>query len=1024
MTAHEAHGRGVAPRTVATFDKAMGLGDLATGSSDFRSAIQHYRNALAALGDSSGDARVSTLRKLSECLIHVGEFVEAQVAGQEAAHAIDETTSVRERARVALLRGRLAARTKDLESARAFADEAVLLLEDRSPCLELGRAFHQQGAIAYRAGDLSAAMQKYQTALETYKEIGDLGHVARAYRDIGLLHSKHCAWSRALESFQVAYSLMSTEGKTADLPRVSQSLGIVHAKMGNFQQATAHFETALKASREIGSSLGAARGLLGLGQVRVLERRFTNAESAFRDALEMSLPAQDFFGVALAYLGLADVALAAGAVEDARNHAEKADAFVVRLGKRSLEADLELINGRVALAEGDLSAAQTAIQTAHAACQRTGDRIEEARCLGFLADVEARQGRTERAEALLAQGADLLRRVNERCHLAAILERQASLNLASTDDRSVLKGQQLLLEALDCYRTLDLPEAQAVVLLTMAREDVRQRAVDRAIDRLEQVRRLQQSHTLPQLDGLVSEVYREVEQTFARNAASTRESFDAHRQMEGVLKSDAAFETKLIRFLDILTESVPCHGASVVRVVDANTIHVIGSRGIDAAAPGKAHPMPSGFRAADWPANERPLVFLGLEEANHAQALAPFSRDRLVSSAVAVPLREDRDGWSVLYVDRLADQGGAYFHQAEISHTLTLARQLAAFMEEASIRNQRGLRALRDAGRHLALADIVTQNAEMQGILGLVSRVADSDLTVLFQGETGTGKKLLARAIHECSPRAGKPFVTVDCAALPESVIEGELFGYVKGAFTGANSDRAGILEQADEGTVFLDEIDKAAIQVQRRFLHLLDVGEIRAVGGRAYRRLDLRVVCATSANDLRQEVEQGRFLKDLYFRLNDVNIVVPPLRRRKEDVPLLSDYFTDIFSQEMKKDIAGISQMAMRRLVDFEWPGNVRELEKVIRRAVTLADVGETIGLDLLPPRLVESGVTEVADAPIKDGESLKTQLERMEKQLVLRALEASGWNKSRAATALGLSRKGLKNKITRYGLDRRGQR
>jgi two-component system response regulator HupR/HoxA len=256
---------------------------------------------------------------------------------------------------------------------------------------------------------------------------------------------------------------------------------------------------------------------------------------------------------------------------------------------------------------------------------------------------------------------------------------------------------------------------------------------------------------------------------------------------------------------------------------------------------------------------------------------------------------------------------------------------------------------------------------------------------------------------------------------LPESVIEGELFGYVKGSFTGAIEDRSGILEQADGGTVFLDEIDKTSIAVQRRFLHLLDVGEIRPVGGRSYRHLDIRVVCATSAPELRSEVEAGRFIKDLYFRLNDISIHVPALRARSEDVPLLADYFTDLFAQETGRDVPGISQMAMRKLIDYDWPGNVRELEKVIRRAVTLADEGETIGLDLLPARLLEEKADAFAVPEEDEGGALRVQLEAVEKRLVAKALEENDWNKSRAAVALGLSRKGLKNKISRFGLDRR---
>jgi transcriptional regulator with PAS, ATPase and Fis domain len=314
----------------------------------------------------------------------------------------------------------------------------------------------------------------------------------------------------------------------------------------------------------------------------------------------------------------------------------------------------------------------------------------------------------------------------------------------------------------------------------------------------------------------------------------------------------------------------------------------------------------------------------------------------------------------------------------------------------------------------------VTQNAEVLDILRLVGKISDSQMTVLLQGETGTGKKLIAQAIHLSSARAKAPFVTVDCAALPDTLLESELFGYLKGAFTGAASDRKGLLEEAHGGTIFLDEIDKTGATVQRRFLHLLDSGEIRPVGATTYRPLDVRVLCATSSKDLRTEVQAGRFLKDLYYRLNDICISIPPLRERREDIPLLAEYFVTLYSEQMKKPVTGISRRLVRRLVEFDWPGNVRELEKVIKRAITLAEEGEMIDLHLLPPELVEATESAARAQEVREG-GLRESVMAYERAAIIRALERFNWNKSRAAAYLGLSRKGLKNKIVRYGLDRR---
>ncbi len=1022
MEAHEGSEKRAGSHEITEAAKLIELGDLTTGGADFRGAVVHYQKALSLLSGQRGEPRVSTLRKLGYALMRLGEVTKALSVLQDATYAVDERTSSEERSRVDIQLGKALLSCGQVVDARERASRALEHLENRPPSVEVGLAHNLQGTVALRLGEADEAMKHYRTALAIFKDLGDLMHIGTSYYNIGLLHKNACNWTQALENFQVARGLMVNEGDYHNLPQVMQGMGLVHLKMGNLQEAHALFESALKKFRQIGDSLSIARAMLGEAEILRLREDLTGAGKMFREALEICMLNQHLREGAIAYVGLAEVALTEGNLDEALRTAERAAQISENLGgKGDLAAQVQMVLAKLALRATDKDRALQQGNLALQLSSGSGDRIREARSMAVLGQVQVSLGRSAEATALFESGARILRDAGERYYLAETLESHGRLLIESSGDRDRLKGLQLYLEAMECYRAMGLRPAEARVQLQLAGEDIRQRALDRAADRLEAVRRLEaEGEFQASLTADIRDLYGRLERAYVATAESARGIVDARRQMEGILRSEISLEEKIGDFLGILSAAIPSDGACLARIAEKE-LRIIGARNIPSLRAGEKVRLPLCFQDGDWPRSETPLIFLGLDEKPGADALLPFSSGRDLVSAIVVPLAGTDDHWSVLYVDRLAVSGHRHFHQAEISYCLALARQLAGFLEEASIKNQRGLRELRRMEQHIALADIVTQNPEMQSILGLVSRVADSDLTVLLQGETGTGKKLIAGAIHECSPRAGKPFVTVDCAALPESILESELFGYIKGAFTGALNDRPGILEQAHGGTVFLDEIDKMGIAVQRRFLHLLDCGEIRPVGGREYRTLDIRVVCATSSPDIRAEVERGEFIKDLYYRLNDVSICVPVLRRRKEDIPLLAEYFVELFAQEIGKRINGISRIAMKKLIDYDWPGNVRELEKAMRRAVTLADEGETIGIDLLPPRFLEEA-DEGVELPSGQG-VLKQQLEDIERQLVLKALQQFSWNKSRAAAHLGLSRKGLKNKISRYGLDRRAR-
>lgn len=310
----------------------------------------------------------------------------------------------------------------------------------------------------------------------------------------------------------------------------------------------------------------------------------------------------------------------------------------------------------------------------------------------------------------------------------------------------------------------------------------------------------------------------------------------------------------------------------------------------------------------------------------------------------------------------------------------------------------------------------------LDAVCGLVAQVAPFDLSVLVTGESGTGKEMIARAIHYESRRAGKAFITENCGALPDTLLESELFGYKRGAFTGAVEDRIGLFQQADGGTLFLDEIGETSPAFQVKLLRVLQEGEFRPLGSNRPVTVDVRVIAATN-RDLEQDVRSGRFREDLYYRLATIPLHVPPLRQRPMDLPLLAQALLEKSSAALDKPVAGFAPATLDGLAAYGWPGNVRELQNEILRMVAFS-TGETLGPELLSPRLrSQTAGNHPAALLAEEGGTLKGRMDQLEREVLQQTLERWQWNKSQAARELGLSRVGLRAKLVRHGLEREEQ-
>jgi DNA-binding NtrC family response regulator len=376
-----------------------------------------------------------------------------------------------------------------------------------------------------------------------------------------------------------------------------------------------------------------------------------------------------------------------------------------------------------------------------------------------------------------------------------------------------------------------------------------------------------------------------------------------------------------------------------------------------------------------------------------------------------VAVGRDAESWGAdLEVIRADFQAASVGHEVERLHEAVSARLKELDRREQLLdRRERELNLLRDrVKRHAAAKHFIAGSPAMQDVLELAARVAPLDTTVLVYGESGTGKEFIVRLIHDQSPRAAAPFVSINCAALTETLLESELFGHVRGSFTGAVRDKAGLFEVAGSGTIFLDEIGEIAPTVQAKLLRALQEREIRRVGAERSIKVNARVVAATN-RDLRAAVDAGTFREDLFFRLGAFIITVPPLRDRREDIPPLVHNFLIRAASRMKKDVSSVSADAMTALMDYRWPGNVRELEHAVERAVILAN-NPNIRVRDLPPEVTQKSRRHAGDDTL--------DLQQQEQVLIERALERFGGNRRKAAEALKISTVTLWRKMKQYGI------
>ncbi len=486
-------------------------------------------------------------------------------------------------------------------------------------------------------------------------------------------------------------------------------------------------------------------------------------------------------------------------------------------------------------------------------------------------------------------------------------------------------------------------------------------------------------------------------------------------EISKILSSSFDLKTNLEKALKVLSDILDMQRATITLYdSDTNTLQIAVAYGLtkEQIKRGK-YKIGEGIVGRVFQTGE-PMIIpnIGKEPLFLNRTRARLNKDNI--SFLCVPLKIEEEILGVFSVDRIFSE--EIDLEEDIRVLNIVAALIAQYLKLYQLFNKEKAEKERlslELKKKYKLQNVVGISDKMQEVFKIALKAAKSKATILLTGESGTGKELIARAIHYESDRAKDPFIAINCAAIPENLLEAELFGYEKGSFTGALISKPGKFELANGGTIFLDEIGDLPLSLQAKLLRVIQDRTFERIGGTRPIKVDVRIIAATNKN-LEDMVKNGSFREDLYYRLNVIPIYLPPLRERKEDLPLLIDHFLKKFNKEYGRNL-NINQEAMKKLINYSWPGNVRELENTIERLVILAE-GEEVTLNDLPFYIKQEENSKIIG--IKPIESLTYQLELIEKKAIKEALKACNYNQTKAAKMLGLTKRQINYKIKKYGL------
>lgn len=1012
---HNSKGGEQSPESV--FSPAEEIGNMHFSSENFSTALEYFHKALKSVEKTADPDRFRILLRISDCYRHKGNYAEAQQF-LEVAKELSEKFATKE------VLGKIEYREAFLQLTRGQYDDALKSGFSSYRKLKSSNEHGEVGGIQIliahcylRLGLMTEAEEFFQDALSSYRRVEDRVGISYAYNNLGLLHKNACRWNRALASFSKSHDIAKSLGLTQHIIRVQVNLGVVHVKLRRYPEAISAFQQAVNNAERFGDQFRLTKALGMLGRAYTGAGEFAKAEKVIVRAQAMA----DEYGYAresaLIDESLGDLMMARGRYQEALTNFRKALKVARQIAP---EGDIAAENlRRIADVEYRLNRPQEALGhivegiNIATAC---GDLYE----LGYLYRTQGlckrRLGDLEGAEESLKTSIEMFGKFENPYEMAFSQQFLAKVYLRKSGDTALVKAKHALTDSIVEFSKLDDGAGQIVSQIMLATVEQRLGNLDDALLAVYEADRLVEEEGNSKFHKALLALRNKIEVRMSRATTRVLDQFSVLGDIQTGARSRDHLVKGLGSTLQLILEKLGADSGFVaIPSAKGKSLQIVTREGMTR---GDAQAILAWVNKNDKSGKPARSGILVTDLENKPEVAALRGKLENPTGALLIQgLGFEGESLGVLVVRQIFDPAKPPMGQEALNFVGAYSSLISLSVYEIVRSERRDQTRAKNASK--GFQSIVTDNKEMIKLLNLSERVAHSDATVLLQGETGTGKGLIAYAIHLLSDRRDRKFIHVNCAALPEQLLESELFGHVRGAFTGAFADKEGLLREADGGTIFLDEIGKTSLAMQGKLLQFLDTNKVRKVGSNDMIPVDVRVVCASKGN-LLQLCDEGRFLEDFFYRINDFPLTIPPLRDRPEDVTLLMHHYVEKISREMGKEINGVTDEFLEKLKDYRWPGNVRELEKVIKRAIILADDGEKLSLEHLAPEVMETSWELDRESDEKEEEplTLKERIERIEQNEILEALRRHEWNKSQAAIHLGISYPNLLSKIKRYNI------
>jgi transcriptional regulator with GAF, ATPase, and Fis domain/tetratricopeptide (TPR) repeat protein len=1008
------------------------------------SASEYYRRALKICTDNSLPAD-DVVYYLARCLNSIGSSAFAlEIMKKYSPTPQNEFMQCK----ILLLKADILQEMENYEEAIENAEEAYQIsdkIKDSSLQFQIkADYFKSLGKIDYYGNEWNKAQREFEEAEKFYSKIDDKEGLAAVYNNLGVI-AMYQSDIKAAETLH--FKSIKLEESRFNLSGMSTSycnLGYLYEEKSDYNKSMKYLQEALRLQILLGDQYTIANIYMNIGVTYMDNNKFEKAEEAYNNSLEIAIEFNLHKNIINCYNNLGALFFRSGNFKTAIDYYERAV-------KKSKDQEFKegMISSYINIGElfekrGEYNLALDYYEKAKELLPNITDDLMKAILYGNLGSVLTQLHKFKDAYAYLVESIDFFKSTNQKsqiiegCHKHAIYfiftRNYESANYYLDQAFKLSEELESDLQIGKCYyiKALlekDNPDAALESLklatekfvkskddfelaltnfeyasLLLEKEDWEQ-ALQILTENKKIITKFEAIKFLERNDLLIQKIHKRYEKE-VKESKIQESMLNKFYEITQQLNDISDFDTLLDTALDQLVNFAEADGG--IFVIYNNEM----------VKDSWEYLILNNFSNRD---SDFSLMMDIVQETynegnsiNHKQPHFAAEYNNIISYPLTV--RNEKKGVICLFTKR----GSHYFTEKMFNLISALCNQIVVIVENISYEKlQKAHEIIR---KELATAstftNIIGKSEKIQDIFRMIEKIKNAPTTVLLEGSSGTGKELIARAIHYNSNRRNKQFVAQYCGALPETLLESELFGHVKGSFTGASHDKKGLFEVADGGTFFLDEIADISLSTQAKLLRFLQEGEIKRVGSTNTQHVDVRVICATNVS-LREKVENGEFRLDLFYRLNVIRMEVPSLKERKSDIPLLAVHFLDKYCRKLDKEINGITEEAMKYMMNYDWPGNIRQLENELERAITLSDGDNAIKSSDLSPEIFRFQDNQKT-VQLLEKRSLKDAVEDLEKQMIVSVLNETDWNQTQAAKKLGLSRQGLIKKMQRYRLER----